>query len=246
MQSLRAQVQWLKGGTLTPPATIKIRDRYTAHGPEIFQAIQDIWVPISSPADYVETDADTFLRHFPGPPIVPRWAATVDVSLEEWKETLQKSNPRGSPGWCGWRVLELLALPDLYTRALLRILSHIQINNEWPDVLALVRTVLIPKDQTTAEAPSPSSLRPIGIASCIIRVWFRILARRMTWHLERVISANHIKAKMYGFRPGVSAEDAIGKLQYELRGRGSPLYLLFIDLQKCFDTLPRYLTWRLL
>ena len=179
---------------------------------------------------------DTLLQHFPAPQNLPTWVGVWEPSLEDWNLALDKTPCHTGAGWCGWRQGELAALPTPYVLSLLQILRAIGQSGRWPRVLTTLRTVLIPKDEDLVN-PQPSDLRPISVASLIVRIWFRALTWNMVWHLEKVIAGHPALIHLHGFRPSVAVEDSVVETYLTMIQHGTALQYLVLDLKKCFDTI---------
>ena len=255
MKNLKWQVQWIKGQHRLPPSTVVINGVPCSEPASIFESIFAAWDPITSPQSFTEPLFEEFVREFPGPATKVAWELETELTVEDWSHSLAAAPPAGAPGWCGWHIRELRALPSEYVHALLQLLRAIHRTGCWPTAMATLRTVLIPKSTdedgageagTNPTAPSPLDLRPLSVASTIVRVWFRIYAKAIGTHLEKTISANHIRGALFGFRAGLSTDDMLAELLNQIHASDTPLYLALLDIVKCFDTIPRELLWALL
>lgn len=89
----------------------------------------------------------------------------------------------------------------------------------------------------------PNNYRGIALVSCLLKLFTSILANRLvTWADENQIIPEH----QNGFRRGRSCEEHIFTLsaisQFYL-GRNRAAYIIFIDLQRAFDSINHSLLW---
>jgi hypothetical protein len=101
-----------------------------------------------------------------------------------------------------------------------------------PDALKINRTALLPKGNEGLE--NIKNWRPITIASLLIRLYNKILARRM----QRVF---HINRKQTGFKPmnGVGQNTSLlhHLLRHARRNKNS-IFVSLLDVSKAFDSVP--------
>ena len=83
--------------------------------------------------------------------------------------------------------------------------------------------------------------RGIKLLSHIMKLWVRIIDQR----LRDIVS---ISDGQFGFKSGVRTTDAIlfviRPLCETYREGNKPLDMVFVDLEKAYDTLPRDVLWR--
>lgn len=90
---------------------------------------------------------------------------------------------------------------------------------------------------------NPSNYRGITLVSCLSKLFTSILNKR----IEVFCSNNNtISDSQFGFRKGRSTVDAIFILQSIIQqylNSNSRLYVLYVDLKRCFDTIYRNALW---
>ena len=85
-----------------------------------------------------------------------------------------------------------------------------------------------------------SNYRGIKLLSHTIKLWERIIDQR----LRDIVS---ISDEQFGFRPGVGTTDAIFVIRTlceKFREGNKPLDMVFVDLEKAYDTVPHEVLWR--
>lgn len=101
-----------------------------------------------------------------------------------------------------------------------------------PDPLKINRTVLLPKGKDNLD--NIKNWRPITIASVLIRIYNKILARRMQ-------SVFHTNSRQTGFKPvnGVGQNVALlHNLLRHARTHKKNLFVSLLDVSKAFDSVP--------
>ena len=82
-----------------------------------------------------------------------------------------------------------------------------------------------------------SNYRGLKLLSHPMTLWERIIDQMLRDFAS-------ISDGQFGFKPGVGTTDAIRILCEKYRARNKPLDMLFVDLEKAYDTLPREVLWR--
>lgn len=163
--------------------------------------------------------------------VVPKreiqWKALDPIEIEEVKLNLKGFETQTAAGPDGRKLTDIKAVP-LNELALLL--------NKWlyagtmPSVLLEGRTTLIPKVPGTQD---PAQFRPIGVSSLLVRLYHRILARR----LDQLCPPSR---RQKGFRPGDGiAENTVlikELLRHSTGAKPQQLHLIFLDVKKAFDS----------
>jgi hypothetical protein len=103
---------------------------------------------------------------------------------------------------------------------------------------------LIPLWKKKGSPDDPATYRGVSILAVVGKVFARILAHRLTPHLE-----SQMHDMQCGFRPDRGVVDQIFVLQQvvrQCRRQGLPAYAAFVDIEKAYDCVDRQMLFRLL
>ena len=121
---------------------------------------------------------------------------------------------------------------ELLTYILQRILAD-GIPDSWK------KSKLIPIFKNKGDILECNNYRGIKLMSHFMKLWERIIEVR----LREIVN---IRENQFGFRPGMSTTEsvfALRQLQEKCREKNKDLHMVFVDLEKIFDRIPRDLIW---
>ena len=192
--------------------------------------------------------------------IKARWKESFETLLkvENEREELEPTNPMQGPipsvndaeirkqlskmgrnKACGPDDLSIEAImvvaeikPELLTYILQRIMTY-GIPYSWK------KNKFIPIFKNKGDILECNNYSGIKLMSLSMKLWERMIEAR----LREIVN---IREKQFGFRPGMSTTEpifALRQLQEKCREKNKDLHMVFVDLEKAFDRMPRDLIW---
>ena len=122
--------------------------------------------------------------------------------------------------------------PELLTYILQRIMAD-GIPDSWK------KSKHIPIFKNKGDILECNNYRRIKLTSHFMKLWERIIEVRLR-------SIVNIRENQFGFRPGMSITEpvfALRQLQEKCREKNKDLHMVFVALEKAFDSIPRDLIW---
>ena len=160
------------------------------------------------------------------------------VTCEEVDRQLKKMKNGKSCGPDGIPTEALKCLGDWGVHQLTKIFNAIMQSGKMPDEWRESTITPIYKDK--GDHMNCSNYRGIKLLSHTMKLWERIIDQR----LRDIVT---ISDGQFGFKSGVGTTDAIFVIRTlceKYREGNKPLDMVFVDLEKAYDTVPREVLWR--
>lgn len=165
----------------------------------------------------------------------------IDVS--ELRIIIQNFKDDTSAGYDNITVKIFKSISELIITPLVYIFNLSLENSIFPDKFkfAIIKPLFKSGDRKTI-----SNYRPISMLTNFSKIFEKIIKTRLLSYLEK---NNLLSKSQYGFRPGLSTENALynaTQFMYDSLDKGLKTIAIFIDLAKAFDTIQHDILLRIL
>ena len=155
------------------------------------------------------------------------------ISLQELKENLAKCKNKSAVGLDGISYTVLKRLPDSYLSQIADILSTCMQLGYFPSAWKNAKTILIPKPGK--DSREAKNFRPISLLSCMGKLFERVIARRVSSHMEQ---NNLFSTSQSGFRAKRMTAEQLLRLSEQCHfsfKKQQTVAALFLDAEAAFD-----------
>lgn len=156
--------------------------------------------------------------------------------MEEWKKMMKGVKRRSSRGACGFSMLDVKRMPEVLLEWLFCLYRAVEGGMNWPQRLTLARVAMLAKPGESVHRPL--GIRPITILSVLYRLWSRFRSLQVLEFLGR-----HVPPQVGGIASKLSADALsawVGDIIDVAHSTNDHRCGLVIDLQKCFNLVPRW------
>ena len=158
------------------------------------------------------------------------------IQESEVKEALKRMKGGKAMGPDGIPIEVWKCLGDIAIVWLTKLFNHIFRSNKMPDEW---RSTLVPIFKNKGDIQSCTNYRGIKLMSHTMKLWERVIEHRLR-------GMTHITMNQFGFMPGRSTMEAIFLIRQVMeryKEQKKDLHMVFIDLEKAYDKIPRNLMW---
>ncbi|KAL5155233.1 LINE-1 retrotransposable element ORF2 protein [Glycine soja] len=162
------------------------------------------------------------------------------IQKQEVKEALKRMSNGKAVGPDNIPIEVWKTLGDRGLEWLTKLFNEIMRSKRMPEEWR--RSTLVPIYKNKGDIQNCANYRGIKLMSHIMKLWERVIERRL--RKETQVTENQ-----FGFMPGRSTMEAIyllRRVMEQYRMDQQDLHLIFIDLEKAYDRVPREILWKAL
>lgn len=165
-----------------------------------------------------------------------------EITREELEEAIKKMKNDKAPGEDGIAVELIKEGGEVLREKVLELMNECWRRKEVPENWG--KTILIPIYKQKGDSSECKNYRGISLINHMAKIYERVLEKRLRNKIEPQLGE-----EQHGYRKGRSTTDLmfalrqIGEKIYEYNRK---IYVVFMDLRKAFDTVPRSGLWRVL
>lgn len=155
------------------------------------------------------------------------------TDYSEISNIISSLKTQSAPGWDGVSAKIIKSYKHILVEPITFLCNLSLSTGIFPDLLK--KTIVIPIHKV-GDTTQPSNYRPIALLSTLSKILEKVVSKRLIRHLEL---NNLLSQNQFGFRSGLSTEDATLKLTGLVTSHldaGYKCLGVFLDLQKAFDT----------
>ena len=189
------------------------------------------WNQFWQAPDVVTNEAAEFIRSLSDCPSCP----FQDFNVDAWRKCIKGVKVKSARGACGFSMKDVQRMPETLMQWLFQIYRAAENGMPWPDRTSLARVVMLAKPGE--DNHRPLSVRPITIVSVLYRLWSRYRSLQVIQHLGNIVppQVGGVASRLSADRLTALVCDVLEEAHYT----GSHKCGLVIDLQKCFNLIPR-------
>lgn len=189
------------------------------------------WNQFWQAPDVVTNKAEEFIQSLGDCPSCP----FQDFNNDAWQKCIRGVKVKSARGACGFSMKDVQRLPQELIQWLFQIYRATENGMPWPERACLACVVMLAKPGE--DNHRPLSVRPITIISVLYRLWSRYRCLQVIQHLGATVPP-----QVGGVASRLSADcltALVCDILEDAHTSGNHKCGLVIDLQKCFNFIPR-------